>query len=118
MAAGVITGFLPGMNTGGIGFGLMTLGGQNSNLTFGGGYGWVNESNGIILNLAGMLRTGEHFSLVTENWYFLEEPVLIVTYGGRYMGQKISVDVGFLNNREIVEAIPIGVPILGVVIYL
>ena len=60
----------------------------------------------------------DHFALVTENWYFAVPDFLLLSYGGRYMGDKVTVDVGFVNNGDLVKILPIGIPLLGVVIYL
>jgi hypothetical protein len=126
-SAGYIAGAIPSYTYGGIAFGLITYGNTDNNLTAGVGYSslWPtkqsemeNEQQSIVYNLAGMYRIGTHFALVSENWYFMDNDLLIVSYGGRYMGDKISVDVGFVNNKDIASDIPTGIPLLGVVIYL
>ncbi len=126
-SVGCIAGIIPNIAYGGIGFGLLTMGNTDNNLTVGGGYAYALSDPGSedasshgapVLNMAGMLRMSEHFALVTENWIFMNEELALISYGGRYIGDKITVDVGFVNNKDIVSEIPIGVPLLGVVIYL
>lgn len=125
---GVIAGILPGEAFGGIAYGLLTYGSKNSNITAGAGYGYLltdyanpeyqDEERTVVLNLAGMVRLSEHLGLVSENWYFTRQDLLLISYGGRYIGNKISIDVGFVNSPEIIGDIPTGIPLLGVVIYL
>ena len=126
-SAGYIAGFMPNIAYGGIGFGLLTAGNTDNNITVGGGYAAIltepgteyeESSQAPVLNMAGLLRVAEHFALVTENWFFLDGGITLISYGGRYIGDKITVDVGFVNNGDIMKEIVIGVPLLGVVIYL
>lgn len=128
IGTGLIAGILPAEAYGGIGYGLITYGSKNSNITAGAGYGYLitdysspeyqDEEKTVVLNLAGMVRLSEHIGLVSENWYFTQQDLLLISYGGRYIGDKISIDVGFVNSPEIIEDIPTGIPLLGVVIYL
>lgn len=126
-SGGYIAGAIPSYTYGGIAFGLITYGSTDNNFTVGLGYSslWpTNQSEmeadqqSLVINTAGMYRISDHFALVSENWYFVEPDFLIISYGGRYMGEKISVDVGFINNKDIASTIPVGVPLLGVVIHL
>ncbi|HAE35892.1 MAG TPA: hypothetical protein PKX04_09515 [Chitinophagales bacterium] len=127
LSGGFIGGFLSNVAYGGIGFGLITYGTEDNNVTLGGGYAGLAVDPGseyeeqhetIVYNAAGMLRLSDHFALVTENWYFAVPDFLLLSYGGRYMGDKVTVDVGFVNNGDLVKILPIGIPLLGVVIYL
>ena len=126
--AGFIVGNIASTVVGGIGYGLVTYGNTDNNITFGSGYGFVitdykeseyrNEEESMVWNIAAMFRTTEHFALVTENWWFSDQDLLLLSYGGRYIGDRLSIDFGFINNKDIIEVIPLGIPLLGVVIYL
>ncbi len=84
------------------------------------------------ITLSGMARLTKRFSLITENWIvpFRDEKQVydpqtntysysqvnnyqyIVSYGMRFMSEKIAVDFGFFNNSFIAENIPIGIPFI------
>jgi len=85
-----------------------------------------------IITLSGMARTGKRFSLVTENWIFPRSKTtynynagtsttttsydFIISYGARFMGEKIAVDFGFLNGPEVSDYIKIGIPYIDFVV--
>lgn len=78
----ITTPFLYGL---GCGFGSVTLGDRKTNVTFSAGYGAVGAGGGWeatrrpILNLSGMWRLGDNFSLMTENYFM---PLTRGTYVG------------------------------------
>jgi hypothetical protein len=39
-----------------------------------------------------------------------------MSYGVRFFGKKLSVDLGFLNNRDLAEALIIGIPYVDFVV--
>lgn len=67
------------------------------------------------ITISGMFRMGRKTSFLTENWIIPGE-MGIYTYGVRFFGSKISVDLGFHNNEDIFRSIPIGVPYVDFVI--
>jgi len=109
----------------GIGYGLATYGDIERNVTLGVGFGFFDKefAKRPIITLNGLMRVGPKMALVTENWMI---PVTdweenrdyfeIVTYGVRFFGEKLSVDLGFLNNRNVVEELIIGVPYVDFVV--
>lgn len=115
-------GFLGGFfaeETAGMFYGLGSYGSFNKNVSLGLGWGFVGgefQENPFI-TVSGMLRTGRKFSLVTENWFIPTEGYYtVISYGGRFFGPKISIDVGFLNNLDIIEFLPIGIPYVDFVL--
>ena len=141
VAAGCIfgNGFFPinGNNFGmGVGFGVVTIGNLDNNITLGTGYGFLNsggeskwqEKPLFVAN--GMARLGKKYALVTENWIinvkgdpfnrgFNEDShyETIFSYAFRYMGEKSTLDVGFLNTPGLFErGWYIGIPYIGFVI--
>ena len=105
--------------TAGIIYGLGTYGSTDKNLSLGLGWGFVGgefQENPFI-TISGMLRTGRKFSLVTENWFIpTEDYYAVISYGGRFFGPKMSIDIGFLNNLDIMEFLVIGIPYVDFVI--
>ena len=100
-----------------------TLGSPDYSLTAGIGYGFMWEPNwdywsyystrnGIVLSgmqaptfvVGGEARICRRMSLVTENWIvpglYLDIPV-VLSYGVRFFGQELSVDLGFINPLEV-----------------
>ncbi|WP_242927699.1 hypothetical protein [Pontibacter vulgaris] len=103
----------------GIGYGLVTYGNTDDNATVGLGYGFVDEefSSQPVITISGMKRVSRKVGLVTENWIVPADGSYgIFSYGMRFMGEKITVDLAFLNNADIASEIPIGVPYVDFVI--
>ena len=118
LGAGFLGGFFV-EETAGMFYGLGTYGSTDKNLSLGLGWGFVGgvfQENPFI-TVSGMLRTGRKFSLVTENWFVPVDGYYgVISYGGRFFGPKMSVDVGFLNNLDIIEFLPIGIPYVDFVL--
>jgi hypothetical protein len=140
VAAGVLAGNsffeLNGHNLGLLlGFGLITFGNYDHNITIGAGYGIIDNERGTnsfekpIYNFNAMTRIGKKFALVTENWMVNANHdvfnsgnesaqgshyELYYSYAFRYMGQQSTLDAGFVNNPNIVsKGWYIGIPYIG-----
>ncbi|TXK37573.1 hypothetical protein FVR03_15140 [Pontibacter qinzhouensis] len=103
----------------GVGYGIVSYGSTDNNATLGVGYGFVDGSfsQKPILTLSGMTRLSRRVGLVTENWLVPDDNYYgVISYGIRFMGEKITVDLAFINNRDIIEEIPIGVPYIDFVV--
>lgn len=97
----------------GIGYAIGTYGTLDHNITGGLGWGFADGevSDAPIITLSGMTRISRKAALVTENWFVPIDGIQgIYSYGLRFFGEKIAVDLAFLNNAEIFEDIFIGVP--------
>jgi hypothetical protein len=76
-----------------------TYGSTNSSITFGLGFGFADgklaKKPSVIIG--GEYRIGRRLALVTENSLlpFMDEPM--ISYGIRFFGEKISVDLAFLH---------------------
>ena len=92
-------GFDDGSNSAGIIYGVATLGDDNHNLTGGLGYGFANGdlADSPILMLGGEYRLGKRISFVSENWIIPDGEAALISYGLRIFGEKLSVDLSFLN---------------------
>lgn len=104
----------------GIGYGIVTYGNRDNNATLGVGFGYVDgEAEGRpVINLSGMRRIGRKTALVTESWFVPTDGYYgIYSYGIRFMGEKITVDLAFLNNPDIArDVVFIGVPYVDFVV--
>lgn len=141
VAGGAIlgNGFFPvnGHNLGvGLGFGVVTIGNLDHNITVGAGYGFLNKNGGTdwmekpMYVANGMARLGKKYALVTENWVVnvQGDPFgrgittkshyeTFFSYAFRYMGQKSTLDAGFLNTPGLInKGWYIGIPYIGFVI--
>ncbi|AKD03410.1 hypothetical protein POKO110462_05525 [Pontibacter korlensis] len=103
----------------GIGYGIVTYGNRDNNATLGVGFGAVDGyvSAEPVVNLSGRKRISRKTALVTKNWFVPAGSYYgIYSYGIRFMGEKITVDLAFLNNPEIAQEIAIGVPYVDFVV--
>jgi hypothetical protein len=141
VGAGAIlgNGFFPvnGHNLGmGLGVAVVTIGNYDHNITVGSGYGFLNSGGSTDLMekplfvANGMARLGKKYALVTENWFVnvQGDPFdrginteshyeTFFSYAFRYMGQKSTLDAGFVNTPGLItKGWYIGIPYIGFVI--
>lgn len=102
--------------------GFATYGNENSNVTASMGWGFAEGEFTAkpLITVSGMTRVSKRIGFVSENWFIPEVGVDgsyygIFSYGIRFMGENLSVDLAFINNPDIAEAIIIGVPFLDFV---
>ena len=84
----------------GICYGVGTFGSANSNLTLGMGFGYVDwefDDTPLVM-FGGQHRISRRLSLVTENWLSPGFDQPLVSLGFRFFGEKLSVDLGFINT--------------------
>jgi len=88
--------FDEGSGSFGVAYGTTTFGGRDQNVTLGLGYGFVSGSwaSRPTITLAGMFRTGKRGYIITENYYLGSTDVMMISFGGRVVWQKISLDYG------------------------
>lgn len=103
--------------------GFATYGNKNNNITCGIGFGWADGefSNKPVIVISGMARASKRIGFVSENWIVpgVNEDggyYGIYSYGIRFLGEKTSIDLAFLNNPDIASEIIIGIPWLDFVI--
>ncbi|TES92858.1 MAG: hypothetical protein E3J87_03895, partial [Candidatus Cloacimonadota bacterium] len=84
----------------GILYSIGTLGGPDRSITAGLGYGYVDWdlADKPMFMVGGESRVSRRVALVTENWMFpgVDQPLLI-SYGMRFFGKGLSVDLAFIN---------------------
>jgi len=98
-------------------YGLATYGNPENNVTLAVSTGWANGNylKNPPITLNGMFRMGRRTSFITENW-IVPSIGNLYSYGVRFFGSKISVDLGFLNNKDIMKGIVIGIPYVDFVV--
>lgn len=103
--------------------GFATYGNTNNNITCAIGWGWAedNFSSKPLITLSGMTRVSKRIGLVSENWLVPEVGedggyYGVFSYGIRFLGEKTSIDLAFINNPDIASEIIIGVPWLDFVV--
>jgi len=84
----------------GILYGVGTLGSSNSSITIGLGYGFADWelADKPMFMLGGQHRVSRRISLVTENWMFPGIDNVLISYGFRFFGETLSVDLGFITS--------------------
>lgn len=95
-----------------------TYGNNDHNLTGGIGYGVAGKeaADRPVFLISGQTRAGRRFGLLTENYIIPGDRLeAIFIYGMRFMGERISFDLVFLNHREIAKLIFIGIPMVDFV---
>ncbi len=122
VSAGAFIGSVIGVknNVFGITYGAATVGSRDRNVTFGLGYGFVNGfwANRPSFSLSGMIRVGKKTYLMTENYWLgtQNSSVAVLSFGGRTVWPKISLDYGLIVPRIDGEIPFIALPWLGVAI--
>ena len=104
---------------GGIFYGLSTFGNTNNNLTTGLGWGYFKGDVGSspFITISGMTRISRKTALITENWLIPSGSFYAVySYGFRFFGEKLAVDLAFINNRDIASGLLIGLPYVDFVV--
>ncbi|MFQ5605704.1 MAG: hypothetical protein ACE5HS_20745 [bacterium] len=84
----------------GILYGGATFGTSDKSLSVGLGYGFVDDdfADKPMLLVGGEARVSRRVSLVSENWVLPGVEDAIISYGVRFFGEKLSVDLALLNT--------------------
>jgi hypothetical protein len=101
-----------------------TYGTTNLNITAAIGWGWAEDefSRSPLITISGMARASKRIAFVSENWLIpkigdTEGYYGLYSYGIRFLGEKTSIDLAFINNPDIADKIIIGIPWLGFTIH-
>jgi hypothetical protein len=136
VAVGAFAGFLQHTSPGGFGvvYGVATYGGPNSSITGGAGYGYAGSSisNRPVFMLGGQQRVSRRVAFISENYLYVQklsseictgpgvctsassnETRGVVSYGLRFLGEKMSVDFAFFNAPGEFDWVFPGVPYLS-----
>jgi hypothetical protein len=101
----------------------VTYGNKNNNLT--GAIGWGSAdgrfSSSPLVTISGMVRASKRIAFVSENWIIPGASEQggyygIISYGIRFLSDRTSIDLAFINSPDIASDIFIGIPWLDFVI--
>ena len=99
----------------GVLYSVATFGSEAASTTAGIGWGYLGSklSTAPALMLGGAARVSKRAALVTENYYLsgLSDAGVLMSYGVRFFGEKLSVDLAFLNSTT--EAVFPGIPFVS-----
>lgn len=118
--AGILYIHVPGNEAnGGICYGMATYGNTNNNVTA--GFGWFfsdfSFNSRPVITLSGMKRISRKVGLISENWIIPTNGYTgLFSYGIRFFGEKMAVDLAFINNRDIFDFLFIGIPYVDFVV--
>src|SRR5690606_12151283 len=86
-------------HTAGIGYVVGTFGGELGGVTAGIGYGFAagELSDRPAVMLGADRRVSRRIALITENWWLGGDTEPVISYGIRFLGEKLSADLGFIN---------------------
>ena len=84
----------------GILYGVSTFGSPDASFTLGLGVGFVdgNLADRPMVMVGGEKRLTRRTAFVTENWIFPGADQPLISFGLRFFGEKLSVDLGLLNT--------------------
>ena len=82
-----------------------------SSFTFGGGWGYAEGevADDAVIMLGGDLRTSRSIKLLSENYFFTGEDIQLLSFGLRFVGERLSADLGLALpvDGEIAIALPL-----------
>ncbi|MDW7681106.1 MAG: hypothetical protein SCK70_11110 [bacterium] len=83
----------------GVFYAVTTIGGPDASLTMGLGYGFVDNdfADKPLLMLGGEKRLSRRLAFVSENWVMPGVDNPFISYGVRFFGEKLSVDLALWN---------------------
>lgn len=102
-----------------IAYGIGTYGSKDHNITGGLGWGYVQGQfeQKPIITVSGMTRITQKTALVTENWFISNDNYYSVfSYGVRFFGDNLAVDLALVNNPDIAKEFFIGFPWVSFVV--
>lgn len=124
VGVGVLAAHFPGQDelfSAGIIYGVSTWGSRENNFTLGLGFGVAGGELTArpTITLSGNKRVGKRLGLVTENWFF---PLFddnygsLLSFGGRYIGERLSWDFALLGIGGDGEFLISPIPLIGITI--
>lgn len=122
LSAGMILGHILGEGVSfGIGYGAVSVGNRDNNLTIGAGWAFADSewADTPTLTLSGMTRVGRKTYLLTENYYIgISEGTSlgIISAGGRSVQKRLAIDYGLIFPVGTDVGTFIAIPWLGITI--
>jgi len=107
-------------------YGVVTYGNTDNNISGGVGWGYsktrksdLEFQHNPMITLCATARLARKTAVVTENWFipYTSNGSLaygaIYSYGLRFFGETLSVDLAFINNKDIFKVLFIGIPFVS-----
>jgi hypothetical protein len=96
--------------------GIATYGSEDNSITVALGYGWADDelADKPLVTVGGEYRLARRLSFVSENWIIPDVEDPLISYGVRFFGEDIAVDLAFMNVLS-EDAIVPGIPYLDFV---
>lgn len=106
-------------------YGVVTYGNEDYNVSAGLGWGYSKTpdveggfSKKPLITICGTARVSRKLAFVTENWIIptgesAPSYYPLYSYGIRFLGESTSIDLAFINNRDIVHVLFIGIPFVS-----
>ena len=121
LSGGMILGYMLGENFGfGLGYGALTVGSRESNLTLGAGWAYADSewADSPTLTLSGMTRVGKKTYLLTETSYIATgyNSFLILSAGGRSVQKRLAIDYGLVFPMGAEIGSFVAIPWLGIAV--
>ena len=107
-------------STVGIGYAVATAGSPDASVTAGLGYGFVGNdmADSPLLMFGATKRLSRRTALVTENYIVPDADGALISYGLRFFGERMAVDLAFWNIAGGDDSIPLpGVPYVAFTIH-
>ncbi|MEZ5358991.1 MAG: hypothetical protein R3F48_09200 [Candidatus Zixiibacteriota bacterium] len=100
----------------GILFATTTYGTPDKSITFGLGFGFADSeiADKPAVQIGGEYRLARRMSFVTENWVFPEVDQPLLSYGLRFFGENMAVDLALFNVLDEDAVVP-GIPYIDFV---
>lgn len=118
VAAGALIGIAGASEAFGILYGVGTVGGPDASVTAGLGYGFVGRdlADTPAILMGGNLRLSRRVSFVTENYLLPGTEAPVISYGLRFFGETLAVDMAFVNLLGDELIFP-GIPFVGFAVH-
>jgi len=86
----------------GLGYGVGTVGNETGSFTAGLGVPFAGDdlADDLVLMIGGDVRISRRMSLITENWFIAGAEDGLVSYGVRFFGEQMSIDLAFINVAD------------------
>ncbi len=107
-------------------YGVITYGNTDNNISGGVGWGYsktqksdLEFQDNPMITVCATARLARKTAFVTENWFvpYTKNGNLaygaIYSYGLRFFGETLSVDLAFINNKDIFKVLFIGIPFVA-----
>jgi small nuclear ribonucleoprotein (snRNP)-like protein len=93
-------------SSGGVAYGVATIGSNDKAITFGLGNGFTGESGfseNPILIVGGEIRISNSVKIISENWIPTNGVETFLSFGFRFFGEHVAGDFGLITNSSVLS---------------